>query len=216
VSGAAQGRAGGPGGPSALGLALALAAALAWLVAAAAARRLGIWPSLGGTALALGAAVLAVDHTVRTGLRPTPVRILIGAAAGATLAAATHLAYPLLAHLEPWIARDTALLYAAFRAPPGRWASLALAPIIFGEELVWRGAVQGALSRRLGRTAGVILAALGYALVLVPLGSPVLPLVAGGCGLVWGVLRAATRSLVPPVVAHLAWDLLVLLWLPLG
>lgn len=195
---------------------LALGAAAAWLAAAAAARWLGIWLALGGTAVALGAAVLALDASARTGLRPTPARVLVGAAAGVALAAATHLAFAVLGGIEPWIARDTALLYAAFRAPPGPGASLLLAPIVLGEELVWRGAVQGALSRRLGPAAGVPLAALGYALAHVPLGSPVLPLVAGGCGLVWGALRAATGSLVPPLVAHLAWDLLVLLWLPVG
>ncbi len=195
---------------------LPLAAATAWIAAAAAARWLGIWIALGGTALALGAVVMALDRAARTALRPTPVRILIGAAAGLVLAAGTHLAFPVLARLEPWIARDTALLYAAFRAPPGRWASLALAPIVLGEELVWRGSVQGALAGRLGRAAGVPLAALAYALAHVPLGSPVLLLVAFGCGLAWGALRALTGSLVPPLVAHLAWDVLVLLWLPLG
>jgi membrane protease YdiL (CAAX protease family) len=35
------------------------------------------------------------------------------------------------------------------------------------------------------------------------------------CGIVWGALRAASRSLLPPLVAHLVWDVLVLLWLPL-
>jgi hypothetical protein len=33
--------------------------------------------------------------------------------------------------------------------------------------------------------------------------------------LFWGALRATTSSLVPTLVAHLMWDVLVLLWLPL-
>jgi membrane protease YdiL (CAAX protease family) len=43
----------------------------------------------------------------------------------------------------------------------------------------------------------------------------VLVAVAFSCGLAWSTLRASTASLVPPLVAHLLWDALVLLWLPL-
>ena len=53
------------------------------------------------------------------------------------------------------------------------------------------------------------------AVVQAPLGSPSLVLAALSCGLVWGALRAATASLVPTLVAHLLWDFVVLLWLPL-
>ena len=121
----------------------------------------------------------------------------------------------MLARLDPFVARDTALLYAAFRAPPSTIASIALAPVVLGEELVWRGVVQAALVRRVGPAGGVALAAGAYALAHAPLGSPVLVLVAAACGLCWGALRAATGSLVTPLVAHLVWDVLVLLWLPL-
>ncbi len=84
--------------------------------------------------------------STRTGasrfLQPSPRLVLLGAAAGGVMAAATYLLYPVLARLAPFIATDTARLYAAFRAPPPVIASLALAPVILGEELVWRGVVQ--------------------------------------------------------------------------
>jgi CAAX protease family protein len=196
---------------------LALVCTGVWVTAAAGAGSLGIWLALGGAAIGLGVAVLALDRTTsRRSLRPSPSRVLVGAAAGGVMAAATHLSYPLLARLDPFVAHDTALLYAAFRAPPGVIASLALAPVVLGEELVWRGVVQAALVRRVGTWSGAALAAGAYALAHAPLGSPVLVLVALACGLSWGALRAATGSLVPPLVAHLVWDLLVLLWLPLG
>jgi hypothetical protein len=115
----------------------------------------------------------------------------------------------------PIVAIDTAQLYAAFRAPPPVVASVALVPVIVGEELVWRGAVQASLVQRLGASWGLALAAAVYSLVHVPLGSPVLVAVAFLCGLAWGALRARTASLVPALVAHLLWDVLVLLWLPL-
>ena len=88
-------------------------------------------------------------------------------------------------------------------------------PVILGEELVWRGVVQASLVRRLGAWRGVALAAVAYALAHAPLGSPVLVVVALFCGLAWGALRAQAASLVPTLVAHLLWDVLVLLWLPL-
>jgi membrane protease YdiL (CAAX protease family) len=196
--------------------ALALASVVVWLAAAASTGPLGIWVTIGGTAAALGLAVLLFDRPASTALlRPSPRLVLLGAAAGAVMAVATHLLYPPLARVLPFIATDTTQLYAAFRAPSLVVASVALVPVIVGEELVWRGVVQASLVQRLGASGGVALAAVVYALVHAPLGSPVLIAVAFFCGLAWGTLRATTASLVPTLVAHLLWDVLVLLWLPL-
>jgi uncharacterized protein YbjT (DUF2867 family)/membrane protease YdiL (CAAX protease family) len=195
---------------------LALVCVLAWFAAAAGTRTLGIWPAAGGAALVLGIAVLLRDGAAaRTLLRPSLQRILLGAVAGGAMAAVTYLLYPVLALLAPSLAGDTALLYSAFRAPSLLIASLALLPVILGEELIWRGVVQTALAQRLGTAGGVALAAGTYALAIAPLGPGVLVLVALACGLFWGTLRAATGSLVPPLVAHLVWDVLVLVLLPL-
>jgi CAAX protease family protein len=196
--------------------ALAFASIVVWLVAAASTGPFGIWRAIGGAAVALGVAVLLFDRPASTALlRPSPRLILLGATAGALMVSATYLLYPVLARLVPLTATDTAQLYAAFRAPSLLVASVALVPVIFGEELVWRGAVQAWLVERLGAWRGVALAAVVYALAHAPLGSPVLVAVAFFCGLAWGALRARTASLVPTLVAHLLWDVLVLLWLPL-
>jgi membrane protease YdiL (CAAX protease family) len=66
-----------------------------------------------------------------------------------------------------------------------------------------------------GPWPGVTLAALAYALAHAPAGSPLLVAIALLCGLAWGTLRATTSSLVPSLLAHLVWDVLVFLWLPL-
>ena len=134
---------------------------------------------------------------------------------GGLMVAVTYLLYPVLARLAPFIATDTVRLYSAFRPPSLVIASVALTPVILGEELVWRGVVQTVLVRRFRAWGGVTLAAVAYALAHAPLGSPVLVIVALLCGLFWGALRATTSSLVPTLVAHLVWDFLVLLWLPL-
>lgn len=195
---------------------LALASVVVWLAAAASAGRLGIWLAIGGASVALGAAVLVFDRPAATALlRPSATLVLAGAIAGALMAAATHLLYPALARLLPFLTSDTARLYAAFRAPSRAVATAALIPIIIGEELVWRGVVQTWLVRRLGAWGGVTLAAGAYALVHAPVGSPVLVAVAFGCGVVWGALRGVSGSLVPSLVAHVVWDVVVLLGLPL-
>lgn len=195
---------------------LAFASVMVWLAAAATAGAFGIWRAIGGAAVALGVAVLLLDRPASTALlRPSPRLILLGATAGGLMVATTYLLYPALAGVVPLVAIDTAHLYAAFRAPSVVVAAVALVPVIVGEELVWRGAVQASLVERVGAWRGVALAAAVYALVHAPLGSPVLVAVAFFCGLAWGSLRARTASLVPPLVAHLLWDVLVLLWLPL-
>ncbi len=206
-----------PGAPAKPGnTALALACFVLWLAAAAGAGALGIWLAIGGAAVGLGSAVLLLDPAAaRRSLAPSPRLVLLGAGAGCAMAAATYVLYPLLARLSPLIATDTARLYASFRALPPVIASLALLPVITGEELVWRGVVQTELARRLGPWRGVTLAALAYALAHAPLGSPLLVAVALLCGLAWGTLRAASGSLFPSLLAHLLWDIVVLLGLPL-
>ena len=195
---------------------LAVACVVVWLVASASARAVGAWVALGGASVVLGTAVFARDRAAALELvRPSARLVLAGAAAGWSMAAATYLLYPVFARVLPFIRADMASLYASFRALPRVIAALALLPVILGEELVWRGVVQTALARRLGPWRGVPVAALAYAFAHAPLGSPVLVVVALSCGLAWGALRAATASLAPSLLAHLVWDLLVLLWLPL-
>ncbi len=195
---------------------LAFACMAVWVLAAGITRVLGAWVAIGGVAVGLGMAILLLDHSGSVSLlRPSSRLVLLGLLAGGSMAAATYLLYPLLMSLLPGIGTDTALLYAAFRTPPAAIAALALAPVTFGEELVWRGAVQTSLVRSLGPVGGVTVAAALYALACAPLGSPVLVAVALLCGLAWGALSAATASLVPTLVAHLVWDGLVLVWLPL-
>lgn len=193
---------------------LAFGSILAWLLANAG--TLDIWLANGGAALALGSAALLFDRSALTALlRPNARLSLLGAATGVSMAAATYELYPLVLRRWPLLATDTAHLYAAFRAPSALVAATALVPVIVGEELVWRGVVQTPFVRRLGIVRGVTGAALVYALVQTPLGSPLLVVAAFSCGLVWGALRAATASLVPTLVAHLLWDFTVLLWMPL-
>ncbi|MBK8010286.1 MAG: CPBP family intramembrane metalloprotease [Deltaproteobacteria bacterium] len=200
---------------------LALVSIVMWF-AATSARPFGIWISLGGTAVALGVAIWVLDRTAMASLlRPSLKLVLLGLTAGGAMTVATYLLYPVLSRMLPVIVADTERLYAAFRVTSPLIAFVALFPVIFSEEMVWRGVVQNAISHRFGaqnrvRVQVIIaLVTLIYALVHAPLGSPVLFAAALGCGLVWSTLRAVTGSLIPSLVAHLVWNGLVLVWLPL-
>ena len=195
----------------------ALVAVLAWIAGAVVARRHGIWFGVGLVSITLGAAALALDSGgVRALLRPSAARVLFGFAVGAAMIAATYGLYPLLLRIAPGSGGEAERLYTSFAAlSPGLGEAL-LGPIIVGEELVWRGVVQGAVVRRAGAVVGVLLGATLYAAGHAAVGSPLLVAVALGCGIVWGTLRAVTGGLVAPLVAHLVWDVAVLLVHPLA
>lgn len=195
---------------------LALACIAGWMIATACAAWVGVWGAIGGAALVLGAAAWTFDRDgARASLRPTWRLVVGGAVVGGLMMAGTEVAYTLLLHLAPGLLDGTKALYSAFRVLPTPMAALALAPVVVGEELVWRGAVQTVVVGRFGRSAGFAVAALLYALAHAPFGSPLLVLAALLCGLAWGGLRALSGSLLPTLVAHLVWDFWVLLCFPL-
>lgn len=95
------------------------------------------------------------------------------------------------------------------------WLTSALLLIAVAEELVWRGLVLDLLSARLGSRRGWIVAALLYALSLLPTVfalrdpiaglNPLLPTAALGAGLVWGFLAARLGRLPPVAISHMAF-----------
>lgn len=229
---------------------LAVTSALVWFAAGLSARWFGIWPALGGAAVVLGAWALLVDASgVRSrfapGRRSLTRGLALGLVTGAVTAAATYLLYPVVVAAAPWLAAQADALYDAFRAPSALVVALALVPIVVGEELVWRGVVQGAVARRhearrtearrtearqteawptearrtgawpIGAWRTAVLTAALYALAGAAVGSTLLVLVSFGLGLVWSLVRGWSGSLVAPIVAHVTWNVVVLIWLPL-
>ena len=115
--------------------------------------------------------------------------------------------------LWPWVERVVDLTHAT--APAG----LAVLVIVFAtspsEEVLWRGAVFARLTRRYG--AGwrpVVLTTLAYAGFVALSGSVVLALAALVCGAVWARQRQVTGSIVPSLVSHALWSLLMFLYIP--
>jgi len=188
-----------------------------WCVCAGLARYIGIWYADGTAGILLGITVLLVDRNqllARAQLR-WPL-ITAGLAAGIIMTTVTYVLYPFVGHFVPAVVTQAAALYATLgQAEPAR-AALVLPLVIAGEELVWRGAVQGALERRLGPAWAAVIGTLAYGLAVAPIGSPLLVAIALGCGIYWAALRAYFGSLTPALISHLIWSAVVFLIAPLS
>jgi membrane protease YdiL (CAAX protease family) len=83
------------------------------------------------------------------------------------------------------------------------------------EEVLWRGAVFARLTRRYGPGWRPVAATtVLYALFVGLSGRLVLALAALVCGAVWARQRQVTGSLVPALVSHALWSLLMFLFVP--
>jgi membrane protease YdiL (CAAX protease family) len=188
-----------------------------WCLCAALARFVGIWYADGGAGILLGITVLVVQRDsvfVRTRFRPDLVRA--GIIAGTVMTVATYVLYPFVGHFIPAVVPQAAALYATLgQAEPWR-AALVLPLVITGEELVWRGSIQGALERRFGSRGAAAIGTLAYGIAVAPIGSPLLVAIALGCGIYWSALRAHYRSVTPALISHLIWGALVFLIAPLS
>jgi len=146
--------------------------------------------------------------------RARTIAVAIDAANGPDALVSPGHVFPLVARRVPALALETGNLYATFLAGRRTVAILLFViPVIVAEELMWRGAFQGWIAQHLpaSRLAIIVLAAAGYAIAHLPLGSPLLVGIAFLCGLYWSALRSLTRSVVPSLIAHLAWDLALIL-----
>lgn len=196
-----------------------------WLLGFAGVRVTGSWTPLAILA-ALAAGRLALgDPGTRRLLRPSAGSLALGAVGGVAMIGATWGLYRALVPLFPELPEATRRLYALLNAGGYGPRSLGALVVLLSlcEELVWRGrplsraeAESGARVIRRRAVAQVAAVALLYGAASLASGSPLLGLVAAGCGFGWGLLRVAGRSLWPAVLAHAAWDLAVLVFWPLA
>jgi membrane protease YdiL (CAAX protease family) len=195
-------------------------AAAGWLLGFAWVGRTGNWTPLAAFAVLAAARLLLGDPGTRRLLQPSAAGLAMGAAGALVLVGVTHGLYPPLARAFPTLPAATRHLYGLLNAggyPPPALAGLVLL-VSACEEVVWRGrtlagAGPGPLDRR--GLARVVAVALLYGAATLASGSLLLGAVAAGCGLAWGLLRTAGRSLWPAILAHAAWDLAVLVAWPL-
>ena len=179
--------------------------------------RLSIWLSTGvAAALSLLLAWLCAGRRLCPLLAPDTRQVLLGVAGGLLMIAVTHAVYAVATRLLPAIVAETKALYALLDQPPGPiWALPVLVLVVFAEEVVWRGLLHDGLQRAMNRPRSVLLGAALYALPQLVGQSVLLPVVALGCGMIWGYQRTRSVSLVPVFLTHLVWDLGVFFLLPL-
>jgi membrane protease YdiL (CAAX protease family) len=197
---------------------LALACFVFWSAGAALTHVIGIWAGIGGAAIGLGIATLLVGRSaIAPLLRPSVPLVAWGMAATLVMVAATYGLYPLIRGGSADFTRAVGALYVIFRTAAPLWITRLLLPfIILSEEFVWRGVVLQALCRRVSPAAAVLLGAIAYAAAHAPVGSPLLTALTLACGLFWSALRLRTNSLIPVLLCHFVWDILVFALRPLA
>lgn len=212
-----------------IGLRLTWIALLAWAVCFWVLQRTGQWLHLAFAGCAIGIVVLITGAVPKALLQPTPRALAVGALSGVLMVVVTHLGYRVVAQLWPDVVPETAALLALLNVVGfSGWArALLIATIASSEELVFRGllptspapSASASPSTRWRPGPRQILVFVGltvlYALTTAPLGSGLLIGCALVCGLIWGALRLTTGSLIVPILAHLIWDMGVMILWPL-
>lgn len=119
--------------------------------------------------------------------------------------------------LFPFAAGQIASVHGTKSQLDVRW----IAPLLFfvmgpAEEIYWRGFVQRRLANRWGVYAGVLGTAVVYALVHAVSWNFMLVGAAGVCGLFWGILYQREKSLIPVILSHSLWDVLIFVLFPIS
>jgi membrane protease YdiL (CAAX protease family) len=193
---------------------------LTWFACFFLLRQLGTWLQFAVAGPALAAAALALDAETRALLRASYRDVAVGIGAGVTMVALTHAAFFIVSSWVPDVRASTAWLLRFVDVsgfPPALRTGL-IVVIASSEEVIFRGAQLGVTRRRsfASRDAlRIIGLSAAYAASMISLGSALLVACAFACGCIWAALRVATRSLATPIVAHVLWDLGVLIVWPL-
>lgn len=85
-----------------------------------------------------------------------------------------------------------------------------------GEELFWRGFLQTLFEDRFGQMPAFLLTVSAYTLVHIFAFNLTIVLAALVVGVVWGLMRVYFRSIVPGMISHAVWDVMVFILFPLS
>jgi membrane protease YdiL (CAAX protease family) len=176
------------------------------------------WPKISISAALLASLGLKLSHGERSGLLTVRTRHLwLGPLSAVVLYGIFWLGKVLSSIIFPFASGEISNIYLN---------KTELDPFIIGllllfimgpaEEIYWRGFVQRTLSRRLGAMTGVLLTSAIYALVHVFALNLMLVIAAAVCGLFWGWLYQREQSLIPLIISHSLWDVLIFVIFPLN
>lgn len=193
-------------------LSLVLAAALWVLVFLV--RPFDFWLMLAFSTFILLVVSLLISYK-KLALRASVALVLYGIVAAVLLYGLFLFGYD-VTKSSPIFSQGVNQVYSLRSSEPSWFIALLLIfPIGLGEEVYWRGLIQRTFTERAGSYPGLGLASAAYALAHLPTLNPPLILTALIGGLVWGSLYKFTNSLVPGIVSHILWDLMIFVLLPL-
>jgi hypothetical protein len=84
------------------------------------------------------------------------------------------------------------------------------------EEIYWHGFVQRSLSGRFGPWAGLLITTAVYSFVHIFAFNFILLVAAAVCGFFWGWLYQREQNVIPVILSHSIWDVLIFVIFPLG
>jgi uncharacterized protein len=142
-------------------------------------------------------------------------KVSLGALSAIILYLVFYAGNEIIRMLFDFASKDIGAVY-GFKAGAGPWriGLLMLLVIGPGEELLWRGYVQGNLTRKYGNLKGFILATILYTAIHVATGNLVLILAALTGGIFWGWMYMKYRSILMNSFSHVIWDIAVFLIFP--
>lgn len=200
--------------PGRLALGVGLAAAQAAFALTFRGPRPRFWQRMTATGLTLGSFALVASPEARR-VRIGPREVALGLASAATLYATFQVGDRFARRFVPGGEAEIRDIYALRTLRPrGEIAARLLAVIAPAEELFWRGLVQAALMRALGRWRGAAAGAAAYGGVHIVTGNFTLFGAAGVAGAHWAALYAAGMPMGALIVSHAAWDVWIFLLQP--
>lgn len=146
--------------------------------------------------------------------KPSSLQIIYGIGSGILLYLIFYLGKLVMLLLFPESITQLEELYLLV-APKQNWHYVSLILVIIpGEELFWRGAVQEQVEK-LPIRYPILVAALLYMSAHIYAGALLLLVAAVFAGTVWGYLYKRTSNMIVPILSHLVFDLLLLVFFPL-
>ena len=174
------------------------------------------WQKMAAGVGTMGAFALVANPELRSSRnRPRPRDLGVGLATAAVLYGVFRLGDRFARKVMPNGAADIADVYERRKMAPRWFIAPALAVLIApGEELFWRGLVNGYLMQRLGRVTGSALGAVIYGGIHLVTGNLTLTGAAGIAGAFWSLQYLFEGRLPAVVVSHIAWDVWIFLVQP--
>lgn len=200
--------------PGRLALGIGLAAAQVAFAATFRGPRQRFWQRMTLTGLVLGSYALATSPEARR-VRIGPKEVTLGLASASVLYATFQVGDRFARRMVPGGEEQIRDIYALRTLRPrAEIAGRLLAVIAPAEELFWRGLVQAALMRWLGRWPGAAAGAAAYGGVHIVTGNFTLFGAAGIAGTHWATLYALGMPMGALIVSHAAWDVWIFLLQP--